>query len=85
LHPVAPRLFLNHVNGEVQGEGDTSAPCNIIENGEEDHRNKRKSNSKSKSSLAHHVALARSACKLRYLVGSAPVCYGVPVFLLSSS
>ena len=30
-------------------------------------------------SLAHHVARARDACKLRFIVGSAPVCYGVPV------
>ncbi|KAL7551191.1 hypothetical protein ACHAWF_014394, partial [Thalassiosira exigua] len=30
-------------------------------------------------SLAKCVAKARRACKLRYLVGSAPVCYGVPV------
>lgn len=31
-------------------------------------------------SLAQCVAEARSACKLRYMVGSAPVCYGMPVF-----
>jgi hypothetical protein len=43
---------------------------------------KPKSSTSQLHSLAHHVALARSACKLRYLVGSAPVCYGVPVFLL---
>mmetsp|Transcript_4690 Transcript_4690/g.9198 ORF Transcript_4690/g.9198 Transcript_4690/m.9198 type:complete len:171 (-) Transcript_4690:77-589(-) len=30
-------------------------------------------------SFAHCVSRARDACKLRYLVGSAPVCYGVPV------
>ena len=30
-------------------------------------------------SLAQCVALARSACKLRYLTGSAPVCYGLPI------
>ena len=31
-------------------------------------------------SIAQCVAHARSACKLRYLVGCAPVCYGIPVF-----
>lgn len=30
-------------------------------------------------SLAKCVAEARRACKLRYIVGSAPVCYGVPI------
>lgn len=31
------------------------------------------------SSLASCVATSRSACKLRFIVGCAPVCYGVPV------
>lgn len=31
------------------------------------------------SSLAECVALARSSCKMSYLVGCAPVCYGLPV------
>jgi len=35
--------------------------------------------SKPNSSLAEYVSQARGACKLRYLVGSAPVCYGVPI------
>ena len=30
-------------------------------------------------SLAKCVANARRACKLRFIVGSAPVCYGLPV------
>ena len=30
-------------------------------------------------SLAKCVAYARRACKLRFIVGSAPVCYGLPV------
>uniref|UniRef100_A0A7S2PLY0 separase n=2 Tax=Skeletonema marinoi TaxID=267567 RepID=A0A7S2PLY0_9STRA len=30
-------------------------------------------------SLAKCVAEARRACKLRYIVGSAPICYGVPL------
>jgi len=34
-------------------------------------------------SLAMGVSTSRSACKLKYLVGCAPVCYGVPVFLKS--
>jgi len=34
---------------------------------------------KSSLSLAKCVANARRACKLRFIVGSAPVCYGVPV------
>jgi hypothetical protein len=33
-------------------------------------------------SLATCVAQARSACRLRYMVGAAPVCYGFPVHLL---
>ena len=33
-------------------------------------------------SLAKCVSNARRACKLRYIVGSAPVCYGVPVATL---
>jgi separase len=32
------------------------------------------------ASVAECVAHARSACKLRYMIGCAPVCYGVPVF-----
>ena len=31
-------------------------------------------------SLAKCVATARRACKLRYIVGSAPVCYGLPAY-----
>jgi separase len=34
-------------------------------------------------SLAASVSISRSACKLRYLVGCAPVCYGIPVHLMS--
>jgi separase len=30
-------------------------------------------------SIAQSVAEARSACKMRYIVGSAPVCYGLPI------
>lgn len=33
-------------------------------------------------SLAKCAAEARSSCKMRHVVGLAPVCYGVPVFLL---
>jgi len=29
--------------------------------------------------LLDQVAKARSACKLPYLVGAAPVCYGIPI------
>ncbi|KAL7541613.1 hypothetical protein ACHAXR_011062 [Thalassiosira sp. AJA248-18] len=36
-------------------------------------------------SLAKCVANARKACKLRYIVGSAPVCYGVPVYNVKST
>jgi separase len=36
------------------------------------------------SSLASCVARSRDTCKLRYLVGCAPVCYGLPVHLLAS-
>lgn len=32
--------------------------------------------------LAACVAIARSACKLRYIIGCAPVIYGVPAQLL---
>jgi hypothetical protein len=39
-------------------------------------------NTSSTPSLAGSVAISRSACKLRYLVGCAPVCYGVPMHLL---
>jgi len=35
-------------------------------------------------SLAKCVATARSACKMKYIVGCAPVCYGIPVHLLRS-
>jgi hypothetical protein len=92
-------FFLNHGGqcegeddqGESEEAGDPSAPFNSSEHGEEgedqeDGRNKHSKKCKptlKSQSLAHHVALARSACKLRYLVGSAPVCYGVPVFLSS--
>jgi separase len=34
----------------------------------------------STASLAECVAKARSACRMRYLVGCAPVCYGIPVY-----
>jgi hypothetical protein len=33
----------------------------------------------SSNNLASCVAAARGACKLGYIVGCAPVCYGVPV------
>jgi hypothetical protein len=33
------------------------------------------------SSLQEHVSRARNACKMRYIVGCAPVCYGIPVHL----
>lgn len=36
-------------------------------------------------SLAQCVAASRSACKLKYLVGCAPVCYGVPTFISKTS
>eukprot|EP00536_Pseudo-nitzschia_multiseries_P010810 jgi/Psemu1/259268/estExt_Genewise1Plus.C_3440005 len=36
---------------------------------------------KTSTSLAESVSIARSACKLQHLVGCAPVCYGVPVYL----
>lgn len=32
--------------------------------------------------LVECVSAARAACKLRYIVGCAPVCYGVPVHLI---
>lgn len=38
--------------------------------------------SDSDRSLASCVATSRSACKLRFIVGCAPVCYGVPVYLM---
>lgn len=31
-------------------------------------------------SMAHCVADARQVCKMRYIVGCAPVCYGFPIF-----
>lgn len=36
-------------------------------------------------SLLAAVAKAREACKLSYLVGAAPVVYGLPVSLITSS
>ena len=36
--------------------------------------------STSDASLPECLAQARSACKLRYMIGCAPVCYGIPVF-----
>lgn len=35
-------------------------------------------------SLSEVIPLARRACKFPYLVGAAPVCYGVPVYLKGS-
>jgi separase len=37
------------------------------------------------ASLASCVARARSTCKLPYIVGCAPVCYGVPVHLIKNT
>lgn len=37
------------------------------------------SDGRENQTLANSVATAREACKLRYIVGCAPVCYGVPV------
>jgi separase len=34
-------------------------------------------------SLAHCIANARSSCKMKNIVGVAPVCYGLPVFVKS--
>ena len=31
-------------------------------------------------SLIECIPLAREKCKLKYLIGCAPVCYGIPVF-----
>ena len=39
--------------------------------------------SKSDWTLQDHVALTRTACDLRYLTGSAPVVYGLPVVFAS--
>lgn len=36
-------------------------------------------------SIAQCVADARGACKMKYLVGCAPVCYGLPVFVQKDS
>ncbi len=33
------------------------------------------------NSLAKSVSISRSVCKLKHLVGCAPVCYGIPVHL----
>ena len=38
---------------------------------------------KKSDSAANVVHRARHACKLKYLVGCSPVCYGVPVHLSS--
>ena len=35
-------------------------------------------------SLARCVGDARSSCKMRHIVGLAPVCYGVPIHLAKS-
>ncbi len=40
------------------------------------------SDGKPSMSLAECVAKARSACKLRYIIGCAPIIYGVPVYKL---
>ena len=36
-------------------------------------------------SLAAAIPAARQACRLKYLTGAAPVCYGVPVHLVQPS
>ena len=37
------------------------------------------------SDLIPYVQKARKACKMKYLVGSAPVVYGLPVFINRNS
>ncbi len=37
--------------------------------------------SKNNVSLVQAVTLAREVCKLKYLIGSAPVVYGIPCYL----
>jgi len=37
------------------------------------------------TSLVEAVALARDSCTLPYLIGAAPIVYGVPVYLSSES
>jgi len=37
--------------------------------------------SRERSSLSECVSKSRSACKMRFIVGCAPVCYGVPVHI----
>ena len=49
-----------------------------------DYQNNRNSNNTG-SSLAQCVADARDACKMRYIVGCAPVCFGIPVSILRDS
>ncbi|EPZ31243.1 hypothetical protein O9G_000888 [Rozella allomycis CSF55] len=34
-------------------------------------------------SVGRAVQMARRSCKLKFLNGAAPVCYGVPVYILS--
>lgn len=40
---------------------------------------------KSNVSLVQAVTLARKVCNLKYLIGSAPVVYGIPCYLQGNS
>ena len=64
-----------------------------MKNKKEKNKDKKKDNKKTKGKRAlqseeeeveevdvlRTVALARNDCKMKYLIGAAPVCYGVPV------
>jgi separase len=41
-------------------------------------------NSNNSKSLVQAVAESRNQCKLSYLIGAAPVVYGIPVYLKNS-
>ena len=50
---------------------------------EENHKENGDNGPVKSSSLASELPRAREACKLRFLNGASPVCYGVPVHMAS--
>lgn len=52
---------------------------NFFQNSIQEDMSKSSSSLSDKRSLAQCVADARVACKMRYIVGCAPVCYGIPI------
>ena len=54
----------------------------IDNDSENDNESDKNNNDKNLMDVASAVSNARKVCKLRYLNGAAPICYGIPIQVL---